>query len=374
MSEEFEDSFDESELDERTKDIIKKEAKEFLKKKKLTTQWREEIECNIAIQEYFKGYSESSIEHFVNSYLDKKYRAHKYKKYYAKKLERKRTQWIDKADDHLEFILQKKLFDFQCLWRAEQVELEGVEICFDFDVWEGDIFNCPFLEIHDDDIKMYQDFLNSGALDSDWWTSDWQDYYSLKEDDSEMPEWYDYHNMHTGNSALLLLPNLRGDKEEFYVGLYRDEENKNHPPSEWKYDPKPSLSVYDEEFMKFVNEFEDAESRTMLENLHNEESGYDRSEDFNDVVRRMDEVEEFIPIESHYDYRQALRIAYFKYYFGKIAEHLPQAYEQYLFTKSMNLGASKGAYSDEIRGYSDTYREKIIKGRILNGEPGDLNF
>lgn len=374
MNEKFEDSFDESELDEKTKDNIKKEANEFLKKKKLTTQWRKEIESNDAIQEYFKGYSENSIEHFVNSYLEKKYRAHKYRKYYAEELERKRTKWVDRADEHLEFILQKKLFDFQCLWRAEQVKLEGVEISFDFDVWEGDIFNCPFLEIHWDDILMYQDFLNSGQLDSDWWPTEWQDYHYFKEDDCDMPEWYDYHNMRTGNSALLLLPDVRGNKEGFYFDLYREEENKKNPPPERKYELKPSLSVYDEEFMKFVNEFEDAENRIMLENLHNEEIGYDRRDDYNDVVRRMDEVEEFIPIESHYDYRQALRIAYFKYFFGKIAEHLPQAYEQYLFTKSMNLGASKGALSDEWRGYSAIYREKIIKGRILNGEPGDLNF
>ena len=27
---------------------------------------------------------------------------------------------------------EKKLFDLQCLWRAEQIELESVEICFDF--------------------------------------------------------------------------------------------------------------------------------------------------------------------------------------------------------------------------------------------------
>lgn len=374
MDEKFEDSFDESELDDATKKKIKKEAKDFLKKKDLKAKWRKEIEGNDAIKVFFERFAENSIERFIASYLDKKYNAYKFRKYDADRLERKRTKWIDKADHHLEPILQKKLFDLQCLWRAEQVELEGVEICFDFDVWESDIFNCPFLEINEDDIEMYQAFLNSGGLDDEWWSDEWQQYYLFKEDDERIPEWYNYHNMRTGNGSLFLLPNLRGEKEEFYTGLYREDEDRKRPAPTKIIDYKPSLDTYGDEYMEFVNEFEDAEFRTIIENHQESLNRYSHREDFGDVIHKLEEIDEYVPIEAHYDYREALKRAYHKYAFGKIAEHLPQAFEQYLFTKSMNLMPSKGDHIDFYRDLSKTYREKIIKGRILNGEPGDLDF
>jgi hypothetical protein len=41
-------------------------------------------------------------------------------------------KWIGLASKYLEIIQQKKLFDIQCLWRAEKLELKEISICYQF--------------------------------------------------------------------------------------------------------------------------------------------------------------------------------------------------------------------------------------------------
>ena len=48
--------------------------------------------------------------------------------------------------ERLKEILQKKLFDMQCLWRAEKIIIPEINVSSDFRYWEANIFNCPFIE------------------------------------------------------------------------------------------------------------------------------------------------------------------------------------------------------------------------------------
>ena len=50
----------------------------------------------------------------------------------ADKNECTRLKWIDSTFRHFEIILQKKLCDAQCLWRAEMTEYDGVKLWADF--------------------------------------------------------------------------------------------------------------------------------------------------------------------------------------------------------------------------------------------------
>lgn len=375
----------EDENTDRYNSRYEKGVNELLEEKELKTKWHKEILENDSMQEYFKGFQPSTIDTFIQFYLTEKYLAYKYADFNEKRVEQKRSRWIDEAHEHLSIIQHKKLFDLQCLWRAEQVTLEGVQICADFDAWSEDILNCPFLEpVTESDIRMYQDFLLTADVDfrtiSDKY--DLQEYEEFKlnykdhEDGLQLPDWYEYHNMRTGNSALLLLPNTRGEKEDFYTAIYWNNQNKNQPAREpYVPDDRPYLSIsHIEKVMFFVNTFEDAETQKKYANYKeiNKKDTEDQDFDVNDLIMYMDEEEEYIPIEAHYDYRIALYKAYNTFKLKKLAEHMPLAHEQYLFNQKMGFTIENdNKFYGDIR---DKYMEMILEGRALNGEPKDLNF
>ena len=193
-----------------------------------------------------------------------------------------------------------------------------------------------------------------------------------------MPEWYEFHNSRTGNGSLLLLPNIRGEKEEFYMTLFRKKNAEEHkakiaasPPQ--MFDQRPSISCYEEkDFMFFVETFEDRETQIKMRNYNEDKKSSDNQDiEYDMLVDRMIEENEYIPIEAHYDFREALKKAHTKFQNKKIAEHLPMAHEQYLFNKKMGfLVETKKAFR-EIR---KIYYDGILEGRVLNGEPRNFDF
>lgn len=367
-------------------DRYEKGVNELAQEKELKTKWHREILENKAMQEHFKGFHPTSVATFITFYLAEKYIAYKYADSYQKRLEKKRSKWIDQAHDHLKVIQNKKLFDLQCLWRAEQVTQEGVQLCYDFKAWSEDILNCPFLEpVTRDEIVMYQAFLHKDGLDFDTLSDlhDLQDYegfkanYTSKDDDASiLPDWYEFHNIRTGNAALLLLPDLRGGKEEFYAHLFRKERDKDLPPRSLSFlEDRPFLLTSDkEEVLHFVTTFEDEETRRNYTNYKEvSKRDFDDNEyDISELLMYMEEEEEHIPIKASYDYREALYQAYNSFKLKKLAEHMPMAREQYLFTRTMGLTTEpKNNFFSTLK---DSYLQMILKGRELNGEERNLEF
>ena len=369
----------------RHSERYEKSVTELFEEKELKIKWHKEILDNPSMQEHFKNYHPASIDSFISSYLSDKYFAYKYADTYEQRVEEKRSRWIDEAHDHLKIIQNKKLFDLQCLWRAEQIQLEGVQICYDFMAWREDILNCPFLEpITKDDIQMYQEFLLTADIDYSVISEEHelQEYEEIKEnylgneeDGIPLPDWYDFHNLRTGNTALLLLPDIRGKKEDFYTEIFRKDRDKDKPP----YDPsamdtRPFLWGHDvEKVTFFVTTFEDQETQKKYAN-YSEISKRNQGDDFelDELLMNMQEEEEYIPIEAHYDYREAIYKAYNTFKLKKLAEHMPLAHEQYLFNQKM--GFTVEAEDTFYQGLRDQYMEMILKGRELNGENRDLEF
>ena len=378
---------EEEHLDKYTKNKVEEGISELLKEKELKIKWHKEISENPSMQKFLSGYNERSVKSFIDNYIFKKHQAFKWEDYYSRKAEERRDKWINLAHEHLEIILHKKLFDLQCLWRAEQITLEGVEICYDFECWRDDIINCPFIEpLTEQDIALYQSFLNQS---DDYYEFDKyaaQDYDDLKEEytsteedeDCMMPEWYEFHNSRTGNGSLLLLPDIRGEKEEFYMDLFRKKNAEEHkatmaatPPK--PIDQRPSISSYEEkDFMFFVETFEDRETQIKIRN-YNEDCKIRDNQDieYDMLVHRMIEEDEYIPIEAHYDFREALKKAHAKFENKKIAEHLPMAHEQYLFNKKMGFLVDAKKSMIDIR---RIFYDSILGGRALNGEPRNFDF
>ena len=378
---------DDSNIDKYTRDKVEKGIQDLLEEKELKIKWRAELKQNEAVQNYFKNYSDSSVKSFVDSYLSYKYLWFKYGDMYKEMNDRNESQWIELAHDHLQIILQKKLFDLQCLWRAEQIKLEGVSVCFDFDFWENDIFNCPFLEpITESDMAMYQDYLAKGEAEIERFSigSEWQNYEEIKEayladnGESEMPAWYEFHNLRTGNTKLLLLPDIRGEKEQFYSNLYFknkaiEDAKQGLPAINKNFDSRPSLSFYDKQITSFfVKTFESKEIQNKC-NAYNEINSNEADEYYEEIFRELLEAKEFVPIKANYNFKEALVLAYNDYRGKKLSAHLPMALEQYHFNIKMGFSAEKDNtnFYNELR---ENYVNRFLEGRVLNGEERNLDF
>lgn len=378
---------EEYQLDQYTQNKLAEEKRLIEEEKELKIKWRQEIEQNKEIQAHLDKYKKISVEAFITHYVNHKYQVYRYGDMYIKLAEDERTKWIDLAHEQLKCIQQKQLFDLQCQWRAEQIKLNGVEKCIDFKKWEDEVLNCPFLKpISESDIELYQEFLSETGLNfaNEFWDREWQDYDEIKggydEDDEEstIPEWYQFHYNHTGTASLLSLPDIRGEKEEFYRGIWFDnqrkeiEERQKDQPIKLT-DNRPYLSASDRAMMSFLfSNFEDQLTQKRDQYYRMAIEDYNDTSSYEDMFRELAEANEDVPIEGHFDIKEAVEMAYNSYYAKKTAEHLPLAYEQYLLTRKMGF-VIKGE-RDYFGDLDDIYTKSILGGRELNGEPRDFNF
>jgi hypothetical protein len=107
------------------------------------TDWtKEDFAEDLRYQAYFDDYSAESVADFILKYADDKYGWHSNKKRIYSSADYRRTQFLSDAERFLEYILQKKLFNLQCLWRADLIDLPLVECSYDFNYFGNDILNC----------------------------------------------------------------------------------------------------------------------------------------------------------------------------------------------------------------------------------------
>jgi hypothetical protein len=347
----------------------------------------EELLKNESMQEYFNGFEPSSAQSFLKSYISSKSLWHRFGEFFISQHDRHDLRWIEDANTHLEIIQQKKLFDAKCLWRSEKIELPGIEICYDLEIWGDRVLNCPFIDpITEEDIELYQEFLLSestdlaGAFDCDnIGTEYYEDIIEAYQNDTDsainFPEWYDFYNNRKGTAVYMTFPDVRGKKETFYRDIYRErvrEEQENKPVT--IRDTRPYLSHYERETMDyFVETFEDKLTKQYYRAYQWNRRNTDDEEGLEFVLSLLHSADEYVAVEPHYDWKEALKKAANKYMAKKIAETLPEAFAQYQLNRSMNISSpvSRGVHSDQNR---DNYMSAILKGRKLNGDPEDLNF
>ena len=380
-----EENNNEQDLPSFQKEQIEKLKREEERRK----QWRKEMEENTAMQKYFEQFAADSVKSFIDSYFIYKNMWLEYGAMYSKMMEDDSIQWVNKASEYLEFIQQKKLFDTQCLWRAEKIELKEVQLVFDFKIWEQNVLNCPFLEpIAADEIELMQQFLAQDNANTEMgWFDSWQDYEEIKEAyntdnaNRNFPEWYDFYNGRKGTGVYMLLPDIRGEKEEFYVDLWRaskkkewDENQKKYPlnnPTSQKF-----INFYDKDLVAwFVSTFENKEVQHYYKAFEWSNKNGDDKEMLEEDLELLFDADELVPIESNMNWKEAIKIAAQKYRLRKTAEALPEAYEQYLMNIQMGIGfANENKLFDTFQERKQDYINSIFIGRKLNAEPEDLNF
>ncbi len=369
-------------------------------KEKEKLLWRqqkhEEIKQELLTNEIFMKYIEKGNplfrERFIDDYAAKKVNLLEWGPDYVKWNERDEMQWIDDATKRLKEIQQKKLFDLQCLWRAEKISLEEITLTCDFDYWEKNIFSCPCIEpVNESDVEMYIQYLQSENFENEQGFLDsWQEYDEIKEayltDEGmrDVPEWYEFHNSRTGLSVYLQLPDIRGDKEEYYLKFWRKEfhakaDNEQKIMKEIaevfplaETEKRPSLDYFKKGWMTwFVNTFEDKPTQEAFARYGGEIIFADRDEYLEDDLELLATADRIVPMQGWFDWREAVHKAADGYRREKIIEALPIAYQQYRVRVDTELGFE---LKESRAKYNSWYYDMILRGRELSGEKRDLNF
>ena len=347
-------------------------------------KWRAEIDANESIQKYFSQFSSASVENFIDHLLRNKNMWMQYGHTYTDRMETDGVQWVYSAFSHLQTIQQKKLFDVQCLWRAEKLAIKEIELCCDFKVWEQDILNCPFIDpVSQEDIELYIAYLQQENKDEPGWLESWQDYFEIKEayntgnESGDFPDWYDFYNGRKGTGVLMTLPDTRGDKEEFYKDILRQFDNEKNAAKneEWErtHDKRPYLQSYDKKQMDwFVHTFENKEAQQLYKSFEWGHRNREKEEIMEQDLELLFSATEDVPIAAHHNWMEAVQLAAEKYRVKKITEAIPEAWEQYMI--NIQTGIAFQPNGSSYQWLKDLESKNILEGRALNGEPADLNF
>ncbi len=341
-----------------------------------------------AAQAYLNQFTDSCVESFISSYCTNRIRWIENASRNLDNKEHHSIQWVGMATTHLGYLQQKKLFDAQCLWRAEQLSIPQVQVCYDFKIWEKDILNCPFLEpISEEDLALYTQYLlqvnpGEGRYGPE---DNWQDHsliinaYKTNNENWEFPEWYDFYNGRRGTGVYMTLPDIRGQKEDFYFELLREQGRKEREAQNAApivLEPFKFLYYHDKaQRDHFVKLFEDKEVQSFYEAAEWSKRNYRLREDMDYYMYTLFNADEPVPIEANKNWSDAIIKASVTYTNQKIAAALSEAWEMYMMNIQMNI-AFPGADRpfDPGNTIKENYIKAILRGRELNGEPQDLDF
>jgi hypothetical protein len=364
------------------------EINKTITREKIVKEVEENLTNNPRYKEFFGKYSTSSVKSFIDSYKSGKANWTMWGETFSAMEQEKILKYSTIANNKLWEIQQKKLFNLQCRWRAETIKIPQITISYEFMYWEKLIEQCPFLPpISENEYDLYREFIISEGFENDKWQYyEWQAYNDYKasynnEEGREMPEWYEFYDQRMGTGSLLLLPNVRGEKEDFYLKLFYEDQRKQKPELynvNNNIDDRPYLNYYDSQTLElFVETFESLKIRDAYRAMRSMQvDSLEYNEDLSNAVEILKQAGN---IELCYagNWRESLLKTARNYEKEKIHEALSTAYRNYLNRLKMGIGFNNDSTEDNTDFYTSLiagYKERILKGRALNGEPEDFNF
>ncbi len=374
------------------------------------------------VQKYLKKFQPETLQQTLRSYAWQKARwivDQDYARYWH---DYELLKDKNKAEEHLGNIQQKKLFNKQCEFRAEQFTHPALETTYDFNYWERNILNCPFIDpVTDDDVELYIEFMNSYFGENLAFLGSWQDYntyctdritvlgqmhkpdpddvdeedeggddddFDGDDDDTQqnrlMPPWYVFWDERRGAGNYYLLKDTRQDKEFAYSRLAAAEERKMweeklkiNPP-----DKRPSLDLFLDKVIPFIEKYERPEEREkIIKAYHTHKDVYDSKEEGemefvkNAWYSLSDCYEPFPITQGITDWKEALIATSKNWEHQKQIKLLHVVHDEYLFRLQTGIeqpyDKKNASYYREM---ADKLKAQILRGREIKGEPQDLNF
>jgi hypothetical protein len=305
----------------------------------------------------------------------------------------KSKQWMKYCFVALIEIQQKKLFNAQCLWRAEKLQMPCIGICYDFVYWDEHILACPDIgPITEQDVALYSRYLRETPFNVRFdERKDYQDYDELKRIQQETGKpfednpWYSYYDDKEGTGSYFDLPDIRGAKEAAYIAIYhKDLELKRSLGIE---PPLPSHNyrpMFSDDYSEFKLDFAKKHETPALYRMFVKDDLEQKLNDLNEqpdyCISLLEEIPlDYLAIEPAADWRTAVMCTYERYRRERVIDLLPKAFELYLKHRGHDW-YYPGRYKTDVivpdpeKGLSKHYLKMILQGRTLNDEPADLNF
>ncbi len=352
----------------------------------MISEFKNDLQSNPAYRDFFEKFDPMSVETFIESYASKKANYIVFGEMHRANEEKKVLRYQIEAQERLWEIQRKKLFNIQCRWRAGLIDIKEVEISHDFEYWESNIGNVPFLTpITEDEFELYYDYVMSENFNDFDLNYIWMGFQDIKETykkEGTVPPWFEYYDLRMGSGSLMELPDVKGDKEKFYLNTWRKSKLTKHKVFQKKNlqfvktDTRPILPIYDLNVLE--NFIKNYESSRILDYFNLYEREMKKSnDDLEQAIKILREADEQVPVDSNEDWRDAIISAARKYEQQKIADALQKVYRQYV--TRMNFGIAQENHNSEenlqrIKEWINQIKLEIIQAREMLGEPADLNF
>ncbi len=355
----------------------------------LKIKWHEELVNDENLKRYiekFRSHSPINFESFVFQIIEKKLHLINCQSLFiSRKDYTPDIRYRKEAERTIEWIQQKKLFNIQCLWRANQFEHPLLKCTYDFHFWEKHIHDCPFLEpVTQQEIQTMQIYLrspNSEPLHFHHFMLSFQDYDELLEtegDDEQyinMPDWYEFYDGYRGTGYLLKLPDLRGQQEERLRAISlaenkRKEKENPTSPQNTNIDTRPFFWMHDE-VSNYFKLFEEDIFFKELNNISKEESKkFEEEEDyeFDQALEILKEANEDIYIVGGKEWREAIKETALRYINKMVADDLDVLYEVDALFEELNISTVKEDLTEEALEHSKHRVKWLKEAAIKAGE------
>ena len=358
-------------------------------------QTEDELRSQSMYQEYFSQFNPHSVESFIKNYARRKALYLTRGQEYLNLQEQKDLKYKMLAEEALWAIQQKKLFNLQCQWRAEQVRLKGIEHTTQFLTLSANIQHCPFISpVSKAELDLYVKFLKSGKAYQVFGFENWQDYDAFKAEaedcylpgidgplEGRMPSWYRFFDEHMGTDYLLGLPDTRGEKEQKYRAVARKQQLKEIKKSETikLTDSRPFISIFDTTIVEsFVKQFEDKRTLKYCKAVEEFQSQMDDNIELDDALETLRLASSKVNIRANTDWKEAVIDAARQYELSQVADALHAVHQEYNFRLENGISFPQSLSDKKREEYtysvSDLAKSQILLGRKIMGEDENMNF
>lgn len=335
------------------------------------------------VQQWLKEYDEWDVDNIISYFEESQAREEKYKNYYRERRLQEQQEAEDAALLCLKVILHKKLFNMECQWRANEVELP-LDITWSFHKYENNLFEATFLEpITQEELDTFIDYCLSDEYEhfdlsmaqnyeklvaygtGQKYNTPFEAVDRLLNPDPHYPHWYAWYDRHFGTGELLKLPDERGDGEQVLLSAYHKGKGTDMSgiiEGFQNIGKTKTLVAFHPDFMAFAEHIGDHRMRTFFktqtEHLHEFET-----EDGKRWINYLENIfYQKIPISAADDWRKAVREAGFRHLQQNTAKVLPALYDQYLHDPDF-----RSRHFDEEEWKRSEQQEEIFRTMFKEG-------
>ena len=303
------------------------------------------------VREWLREYSEHDVDSIISYYEESKGVEEKLKKYYRNRLLHEQQEAEDSVLLCLQAILHKKLFNAQCLWRADELELP-LKSTWSIDKYSHNLFEATFLEPitqeeldtfiayylsdeyepFDELIAQNHEKLLACALGHEYHTPI-EAFDRFLYPDPHYPHWYAWYDRHFGTGDLMKLTDYRIEDEQVLINAYnksRGIDLSGLVEGFQNMDMSKTLAPMHSHFLAFAEHIKDYRMRTFFK-TQTEQEHERKTEDGNMWINYLEDMlYQKIPISAADDWRDAVCDAGFGHLQQNTGKQLPKHYDQYL--------------------------------------------